>query len=424
MPSRNFDQDNVKNLKSATARSDLPIQKKPHWLWLAPGIWLGYRRNRGAGTWSVRYHGGNGAEWLKKIAMADDKEPANPSLGILTFDQAQEAARKLARTQPGLPEDTSRPLTVNEALDQYKLDLKARGGSVYNESTLRGHVTPSLLAKPVQLLTKSELTTWRNGLIGKMKPSSVNRLGKSFRAALNLAANNDSRIANRDAWKLGLKVLPNAEEDRNVILDDEEVSRIVMASYDRDEKLGLFMHVLAETGARPSQIERLLVADLVTTNAKAPRLMMPKSGKGGGSNRIERMTQRYSVAITPDLAHRLKLAAKGRSSRDRLLLQSNGTRWGDKPAEAYGVDMREVIAGLGLDAEVTPYALRHSSIVRWLLRGIPIRLVAVAHDTSVLQIEKHYSRHIADHVPEELARRAMLHLPAAGAAAENVVALR
>jgi hypothetical protein len=39
-------------------------------------------------------------------------------------------------------------------------------------------------------------------------------------------------------------------------------------------------------------------------------------------------------------------------------------------------------------------------------------------------IEKHYSRYIGDHIPEELARRAMLHMPAAGAAAENVVALR
>jgi integrase len=135
--------------------------------------------------------------------------------------------------------------------------------------------------------------------------------------------------------------------------------------------------------------------------------------------------ERYSVSITPDLAHRLKLAAKGRASRDRLLLQSNGQPWDDAPATAHGDDMREVIAGLGLDEEVTPYALRHSSIVRWLLKsGGSVRLVAAAHDTSVAMIEKHYSRHFGDHIPEEMARRAMLHLPAAGGAAENVVALR
>jgi hypothetical protein len=141
---------------------------------------------------------------------------------------------------------------------------------------LRGHVTPSLLSKPVQLLAKNELTTWRNGLIGKLKPSSVNRMCKSFRAALNLATNNDSRVKNRDVWKLGLKGLPGAEEDRSVILDDNTVGSVVLASYERNDALGLFMHVLAETGARPSQAERLLVADLVMTNPKAPRLMMPK----------------------------------------------------------------------------------------------------------------------------------------------------
>jgi integrase len=411
-----------RDLKSATPRLKLTIAKKPYWLSLAPGIALGYRRNAGVGTWSVRYNGGNG-EWLKKIGSADDREKANPDLCIFDFDQAQQAARKLARTQPGVPEDTSRPLTVDEALSQFKQDLFARGGSPYNEKTLRGHVTPSLLSKPVQLLAKNELTTWRNGLIGKLKPSSVNRMCKSFRAALNLAANNDSRIKNRDAWKLGLKGLPGAEEDRNVILDDNTVGSVVLASYERNDALGLFMHVLAETGARPSQAERRLVADLVMTNPKAPRLMMPKSGKGGG-DRLARKVERYSVAITPDLAHRLKLAAKGRSSRDRLLLQSNGQPWGDAPAEAYGDDMREVIAGLGLDEEVTPYALRHSSIVRWLLKGINTRVVASAHDTSVAMIEKHYSRHIGDHIPEEMARRAMLQLPVAGGVAENVVALR
>jgi integrase len=130
------------------------------------------------------------------------------------------------------------------------------------------------------------------------------------------------------------------------------------------------------------------------------------------------------VHISPDLAQWLKLAANGRSSRDRLLLQGNGQPWGDQPSSAYRRPMREVIAGVGLNDEVTLYALRHSSIVRWLLKGINTRVVASAHDTSVAMIEKHYSRYIGDHIPEELARRAMLHMPAAGAAAENVVALR
>jgi integrase len=422
VPSRKFNHTNTKDFKSASARSELPIQKKPHWLHLGTGVALGYRRNQGAGSWSVRYSG-NGAEWLKKIGAADDKEQANESLGIFNFDQAQARARELVRKQTGAPEeDTGRPVTVDEALTAYEHDLKERRGIKYNATTLRRHVTSSLLTRPVQLLAQKELKAWRQSLTGKMKPASINRQCKSFRAALNLAANNDRRVTNRNEWKIGLKGLPNAEEDRNVILEDDTVGSIVLASYDRDEKLGLFVHVLAETGARPSQVERLLVADLVTTNPKAPRLMMPRGGKGGG-DRLARKAQRYTVNISVDLAHRLKLAAKGRSSRDRLLLQSDGQPWGERPSENYRDDMREVIKGLGLDPdEVTLYALRHSSIVRWLLKGINTRLVAAAHDTSVAMIEKHYSRYIGDHIPEEMARRAMLQLPAA--TTDNVVALR
>jgi hypothetical protein len=55
------------------------------------------------------------------------------------------------------------------------------------------------------------------------------------------------------------------------------------------------------------------------------------------------------------------------------------------------------------------YALRHSSIVRQILAGVPIRVVAVNHDTSIAMIESTYSRHIGEHT-EELTRQALLNL--------------
>ncbi len=59
--------------------------------------------------------------------------------------------------------------------------------------------------------------------------------------------------------------------------------------------------------------------------------------------------------------------------------------------------------------DVIPYALRHSSIVRGIRAGLPIRLVAAVHDTSVQLIERHYSRWIVDGL-EELAARAVVPL--------------
>jgi site-specific recombinase XerD len=59
-------------------------------------------------------------------------------------------------------------------------------------------------------------------------------------------------------------------------------------------------------------------------------------------------------------------------------------------------DWRAACAAAGLPASVIPYALRHSSIVRMLKAGLPIRLVAAVHDTSVAMIEKTYAKYIVD----------------------------
>lgn len=69
----------------------------------------------------------------------------------------------------------------------------------------------------------------------------------------------------------------------------------------------------------------------------------------------------------------------------------------------------EAIAPYALE-EVTLYALRHSSIVRQILRGVPLRVVAALHDTSVAMIERNYSRYIAGQA-DAIARAALPSFP-------------
>jgi integrase len=69
---------------------------------------------------------------------------------------------------------------------------------------------------------------------------------------------------------------------------------------------------------------------------------------------------------------------------------------------------KKALARAGIP-RVEPYALRHSSIVRGLRSGVPVRVVAALHDTSTAMIEKHYSAHILD-MADELARRAVVPL--------------
>ena len=406
------------SLETATARRKLAVRKGSYFVKISPGISLGYRRNQGAGVWSVRATDGHGGEWLKKIGIADDLEPASPPL-VLDCWQAVDVARKLARKQGGAPEDEGKPLTVAEALSRYEDDLRARNQNPQNAVWVRSHLTNGLQSKPVALLSSRELTRWRDSLLEKISASSVNRLCGSFVAALNLAAAHDHRLKN--VWKVGLQALPDADEDRNVILPDDKVRALVAACYQHDAALGLFADTMAETGSRPSQIARLTVADLVT-DPKRPKLMMPRSGKGGGRNRASRKSLRVPVPIGVQLAAKLSSAAKGRPPDAPLLLQSDGSSWGSEPSRNYREAVSEIVKAIGLGPETTLYALRHSSIVRQLLAHVPIRIIASTHDTSVAMIERFYSRFIADH-SDEHTRRALLQ-PEPSSAESKVVQIQ
>jgi integrase len=407
-------------LESATARAKLAVAKAPYYAKLAPGIYVGYRRNQsGVGTWSARGTDGHGHAWLKRIGLADDLEPAD-GRSVLDYWQALDLARKLARRQPGDSQDETRPVTVAEAIDAYERDLKARGGSVENAGRVRHHLNGALAAKPVSLLNVGELRKWRDSLVGKIAPASINRTRNGLRAALELAAKNDRRIVNHDAWR-ELEGLPDAERARNVILNDDTVRRVIAAAHEHDRWLGLLVHTMAECGSRPGQLARVLVEDL---KANPPTLRVPRSAKGGTSKRIERKSQRTPVPITVDLAKRLAQEATGRPP-DAVLLTRDGTRpWGNDPSQYYREGFAAVVTAVGLDpAEVTAYALRHSAIVRQLLRNVPLRVVAASVDSSAQMIERHYSRFISDH-SDALSRAALLEPAEPDPPADNALAGR
>ncbi|MET4443279.1 integrase [Bradyrhizobium sp. GM2.2] len=402
-------------LESRSARLRLKARRRPYsGPSLARGISLMYRRNKTNGTWVLKASNGHGAYWTNGFALADDFEDSNGK-SVLTFYEAQDAAKKLARGDP----DTA-PITVDGALTAYKTDLEARGANPYNAEWPRVHLSKVLLAKPVALLTAAELKKWRDSLLAKMAAATINRLCRCLGAALELARQHDDRIQNQQAWEVGLAGLPDAIEARNVILSDDKVREFVATAYSLDGNLGLVVDTLAITGARPSQAVRLRVEDLHNHPVR-PKLMMPKSAKGGGRNRAKKKVERYSVPITVQLAAKLTQAAKNRPDDAPLLLQSDGSPWGENPGQTYHRQIDKIVTAIGLDpAVVTVYALRHSSIVRMLLQNIPIRLVASLHNTSVAMIERTYSKYITEH-SDDISRRALLQdEPPSG---EKVVAL-
>ncbi len=382
-------------LETRSARLRLPVSVKPTFVRVAKGLGLGYRRNKSGGVWVMRVADGKRSSWVRTIGAADDFAEADGD-DVLNFWEAQDKVRSLARADRV---GTAEPITVAHALDAYEADLKTRGADVANVQRIRAHMTNGLADKLITLLTARELRAWRDGLIERMSAASVNRTCFSLKAALNLAARQDERIISRRAWQEGLALIPNATHDRNVILGDGVVRDLIAEAYNDSREFGLFVELAAVTGARPSQIVRLEVRDLL--DGSEPRLMMPASRKGKG----RKAKSHYPVPISAELAERL--AAMDRPANAPLLTRPSGKPW-KRSNQAY--PFRRVARACGQDpAKVTMYALRHSSIVRQLLAGVPVRIVAAGHDTSVAMIERNYSRYITDHA-DALVRGAMLDL--------------
>jgi integrase len=199
------------------------------------------------------------------------------------------------------------------------------------------------------------------------------------------------------------------DEARNIILRDPEVLALIEQASAYGKEFGLLVLVAAITGARVSQIQRLEVQDLQL--GRAPRLMMPASRKGKGAKKV----MRRPVPISVGLAATLAAAVNDRAPTAPLLVKPSGGLW---KKSNHSRPFARVARRADLNPkEVTLYALRHSSIVRQLLAGVPIRVVAVNHDTSVVMIERTYSRYISDHA-DALARAALLDTTPAGAGYE------
>jgi integrase len=400
-------------LESVEFRLKLEPRRKPYNpITVAPGVRLCIRRNiRNASSWVALLADGKGGEGQVKIGDADDHERAD-GIHVLDFWQATEAARKLVRDKidPG-----EKPITLAHMFDgPYRDHLAANGKRLVNISQGRKHLPATLLEKPIALVTPQEIRALKTRLFTRsgLKQTSIRRVMKPVLAAIALAETLDRQIDGK-AWREAFAGIEDKYDSRNIdVISDADVHRFVEATYEIvGPEFGLFVEVLAYTGTRPSQAARLLVRDLIS-DPKAPRLHMPTSLKGSAKRKVTRQP----VAIPLELARKLKAAAKGKPADAILLPRSDGAAWRESD---HNRPVKKVAEATGLD--ITIYVLRHCSIVRSLLANVPIRVVAVTHDTSTEQIERTYSKHILHH-SDAVARQGLLAPPPADKG--TVVALR
>jgi integrase len=312
-----------------------------------------------------------------------------------------------------------------EAKDHAKIGLKRDPRSRLTKHVLEAN--EKLAAKPLAALTTGDLAKWRDGL--QMAPGSAQRTVNDFKAALNAIARRAKAQlppTMRDTIKDGLATVhasPAAAREAQV-LPDADVRALISAAWEIDAAgawegdLARVVLVLAATGARFSQVIRMTVADVRPADK---RLKVPVSRKGRGEKKITHI----NVRVGDDVLAALAKATAGRKGSEPLFLRPRweavaAARWvkGERgpwhSAPEVTRPWAAIVSRAGLSAGTIPYALRHSSIVRGLRAGLPVRLVAALHDTSSAMIEKHYSSDIVDAM-DELAGRAVVPLTTAPA---------
>jgi integrase len=401
-------------LETRTARDRLKAGKKVHWRSLDTGsLSLGYRRRRKAvpGEWLKRTYLGTDESGIGRykqtaIGVADDFEDAD-GINTLSFGQAQERARD--RKRP------TGPLTVRAAVELYIEFLRDAGKPVTDtEGKARVHVLPVLGNELVDDLTAASLRRWHAGVaraapqvrhkVGKAvrfkdiemdspeaqrrRKSTANRVLTVLKAALNHAFDNEMAGSNA-AWGRKLKPFRGVGGVRLRYLSLEEAARLVNACEPGFREL---VRAALETGARYSELARLVVADF---NADAGTIHVRRS----------KSTKERHVILAEDGVEFFKLITLGRSGEDRMFknegrMARSKERGDDKDtgewrAAEQGRSMREAVARAKIKPAVSFHGLRHTWASHSVMSGVPLMVVArnLGHrDTRM--VEQHYG-HLA-----------------------------
>ena len=398
-----------------------------HWRGIDREVHLGYRKTRRGGRWLVRWYQQSEKSYQRiDLGEADDVFED----GTLDYYAAVEAAKEAVKgARRKIAARASGPaVTVRLAVEQYLEARNARRSTVEDRevkadatSTLTKHVLrqKALCDTPLDGLTEAMLVDWRTSIDPTLKGTTRRRILNDFKAALNAMCRKERRRLGAElgeiitiglsAEEIGIEHVEVARD--NQILDDDMIRQIVVAAFETDDDLGRMVLCLAATGARFSQIRRMKVRD---AQLSLRRLLVPHSRKGRNK------AVGYSpIRIGEDVIDALRPAITGRRADEAMLerwrlKQTAPAVWirDRRGAWTSAAEMTRQWAAickkLGLKG-IVPYSLRHSSIVRGIASGLPIRLVAAMHDTSVAMIEKHYSRWIVEGL-EDMAARAIIPL--------------
>jgi integrase len=270
---------------------------------------------------------------LIRIGPADDFQDADGA-AILTYPQAQEKARALAKETRAVGQVTSKLPTVEEPakhyLDWFKEHRKSHRET---EATVNAHILPTLGKHLVTELTTPMIRHWHNQLATqparkrssalsakpafrekavtsdakRARKSTANRILTVLKAILNKAFQ-DGMVSDDTAWRR-VKPFENADEPVTRFLTTAESTRLVNAC--REDFRPLVKAALF-AGCRYGELSRLLVKDVNLDTNLVYLTPEAKSGKG------------RHVPLSVEGVDSFQTAITGKVGKDHVFTRSDG----------------------------------------------------------------------------------------------------
>lgn len=386
-------------LDTRSARSKLVQRREPYWRTIAGGLSIGYRKGASGGTWIARHYSTGQGRQYRSIGAADDVADAD-SVHVLSFDQAQDLARKwlgnLARDHgPRLG-----PYTVNNAVDDYLAHLENDGRGAHAVTDARSRVEafirPALGRLDIAALTTERLRDWRDSLaktparvrtskgcaqehrqIGedgrRARRATANRTWTVLRAALNHAFHN-GKVESDIAWRR-VKPFGGVHSARIRYLTVAEAKRLVNAC---DPDFRPLVQAALMTGARYSELAQLIASDF-NPDVGTIGIAQSKSGK-----------PRHVILNTEGRDFFRQLCA-GRPGGDLLFRRDDGEPWG----RSHQFRPMHEACRIAKVVAIGFHGLRHTWASLSVMSGMPLMVVAknMGHSDTRM-VEKHYG-HLA-----------------------------
>lgn len=398
-------------LDTRAARGRLPPSHKPYWRVIDQGCHIGYRKGARGGSWRARFFAGKGRYLEAGFGKADDMQDAD-GVGVLSFSQAQEAARewfsKQYRVAAGMPITRGGRYTVADVMDEYLTWYKLhRRGFGNVRAAVKGHIEPEFGSTPVEKLSHVRIRAFHEDLASKparmrtrkgqpqryrpdpstpdevrARRASANRVLNILKAALNRAYT-EGRITSDDAWR---RVKPFREVDmaRVRYLKEKEVKELIKVCAPNFRNL---VQAAILTGCRYGELTAMQIKDY---NPDSGTILIAASKSGKARH----------VTLSKEGKNLFGRLSKQRDRDAHIFVQANGLAW--KKSYQFR-PLREACLAAKINPPISFHILRHTHASYLAMRNTPLAVIAsqLGHaDTRMT--EKHYAHLASSYISDTI----------------------